>query len=81
MTILVNWPGLAAATAGLTVLLGLTWLLRGDRAALRACFAVTVCVAVIGLAEGSAVVLAFAAVLLAADCWCLSVLRDEGRRK
>lgn len=80
MTVLVNWQGAAVLAAGLTVLIGLPWLLKGGRAAVRTRLAVAVADMLVGLAAGSVVMVAVGAVLLAVDFWCLASLRDGGRR-
>jgi len=81
MTIAVNWHACAVVACGLTVLLGLTWLLRGDRAAVRACGAVGVAAIAAGLAAGNIIAIAGGVVILAVVYWCFGSLRGSGQRR
>jgi hypothetical protein len=80
MTILVNWPAAIVLTCGLTVLLGLTWLLRGDRAAVRMCGRVGTATLAIGLGEGNLAAIAGGVIILGVACWAFRSLREPGRR-
>lgn len=75
MSILVDWHAYAVVTCGLTVLLGLTWLLRGGRAAVRMCGAVGVAAIADGLATGRIIAIACGVIILAVVCWCFWSLR------
>jgi hypothetical protein len=81
VTILVDWPGYVAGTAGLAVLLGETLLLRSARAAVRMCGAVGVANLADWLITGNVIGLVAGAIILTLVCWCLrSLRRDAGRR-
>jgi hypothetical protein len=81
MTILVNWPAAAMLSAGLAVLLGLTWLLRGGRAVVRLCGAVGITVTAIGLLTRNVITVTGGVIILAVVCWCFWYLREPRRRK
>lgn len=71
MTILVNWPETAVIEAGLIVLVGGTWLLRGSHAVLRTCAAVGTGNILFGMAAGRPLAVAGGAVILAVAGWNL----------
>lgn len=81
MTLMVNWPGYVAVTAGLAVLLGGTWLLRGARASVRMAGGVGVANLAGWLVTGNIIMVAGGAIILAAVCWCLWGERGSGRRR
>jgi hypothetical protein len=81
MTILVNLPAYAVNTCGLAVLLGLTWLLRGGRAAVRMCGRVGIACIAFGLAAGNILAIAGGVVILAVVCWAFWYLRGSGQRR
>lgn len=81
MTILVDWPAAAVLAAGLTVLLGLAWLLRGGRAALRMSGAVGIADILVGLAIGKIAAVAAGVIILAVVCWCLWGEREPRRSR
>jgi hypothetical protein len=81
VSILVNWPVAAAIACVLFVLLGLTWLLRGDRAVVRMCGTVGVAVITCGVATGHIIVIAGGVIILAVVCWCFRSLRESGQRR
>ena len=74
MSVLVNLP----SAAGLAVLLGLTWLLRGARAAVRWCAWTGVGVIISGLAAGSVLAAGAGTVITGSACWTLRSLRRSG---
>jgi hypothetical protein len=77
MTFFVNWSAAAPTAAGLVVLLGLTWLLRGGRAVARMC-------GVVGIADvavGGIAMIAGGVIILGVVCWCFRSLRGSGQRR
>jgi hypothetical protein len=77
--ILVNWPATIAVAAGLVVLVGLTWLLRGGRAAARMCAVTGMSEICLGLGAGKVLTIAGGVVTLGVVCWCLRMLRGDAR--
>jgi hypothetical protein len=86
VTYWVNWSAAPALAAGLAAGLGLTWLLRGGRAALRMCLWTGLGVIGVGLAAGNVIGLAAGAITAACAGWSLrpmpgSARRSTGRRR
>lgn len=79
--LLVNVHALVAMLAGLVVLVGLVWLLRGGRAAIRACVAVSALVLVLGLADGSVAQIVVGLALVAFNTWTLWSTRGRPARR
>jgi hypothetical protein len=77
--ILVNGPAAVAVAAGLAVLLGLTWLLRGGRAVPRMCAVIGAGVIAIGLGTGNILAIAGGVITLGVAFWCMWMLRGDAR--
>jgi hypothetical protein len=78
MTAHVDWHAAVVITAGLIVLIGLTGLLRGGRAAGRVCCMIGFADVALGLAAGKYAAVAAGAIVVAVVCWALRITRGDG---